>query len=202
MSDTIDKRIVRSKEALKETFLQLLRQKPFHQIAVTELVREARYNRGTFYANFETKENLLNEMLRETLDEMISQIRHPYKSSEKVNMKLLPTGDITLFNYLKDNADLYKLLLSDHIQVDFRYRMAQAIERLFIEEYEYELDEDTRVDIKWLYVYRAHGIAGLIIRWIEDDFPSSPVYMAEQIVELMTMSTEVFHVKTNSQGGR
>lgn len=40
-----------------------------------------------------------------------------------------------------------------------------------------------------------HGIAGFIIGWIEEDFPNTPTYMAEQTVELMTVSTEVFHRK-------
>jgi len=192
----LDKRIQRSKAAIKETFLHILSKKPFEQITISEIVREANYNRGTFYANFATKDDLLDEVIQDVLKEMISQIRNPYKRVQKVNLKEMQTEDITLFLYLKENAELYKLLLSRHIQVDFRYKMAKAIEDLFIREYEYELEEGTRLDPKWLYIYRAHGIAGLLIRWIEDEFPSAPSYMAKQIVELMVTSTEVFHIKS------
>lgn len=73
--------------------------------------------------------------------------------------------------------------------------MAKSIEQLFREEYEYELAEASQLSLNWLYIYRAHGIAGLIIRWIEEDFPTTPKYMAKQIVELMLISTEVFYVK-------
>lgn len=86
-------------------------------------------------------------------------------------------------------------ILSDHIRVDFRYQMAKAIEDLFIAEYEYILNEDSILDRKLFYIYRAHGIAGLIIRWIEDGFPTSPEYMSKQVVELMVTSTEIFNVK-------
>lgn len=85
--------------------------------------------------------------------------------------------------------------MSDHIRVDFRYQMAKAIEQLFIDEYEYELDKGTVLNPKWLYIYRAHGISGVIIRWIEEDFSDSPEYMSKQIVELMLVSTKVFYVK-------
>nr|WP_238456133.1 TetR-like C-terminal domain-containing protein [Lederbergia galactosidilytica] len=81
------------------------------------------------------------------------------------------------------------------MQVDFRYQMAKAIEELFIEEYQYELEEGTNLDPKWLYIYRSHGIAGLVIRWIEDGFTPSPYYMSEQIIKLMLTTTEVFRVK-------
>lgn len=191
----IDKRVQRSKDAIKQTCLDLLFHKPFDQITISEIVRIANYNRGTFYANFETKEDLLEEIIKDVLEEMVHQIRHPYKSDIKVNLHEMPIENITLFSYFKRNAKLYKMLLSDHIRVDFRYRMAKAIEELFIMEYVYELDEGTHVDPKWLYIFRAHGIAGFIIRWIEEGFKESPDYMSEQIVELMLVSTKTFYVK-------
>ncbi|RDW20302.1 TetR family transcriptional regulator [Oceanobacillus arenosus] len=190
-----DKRIQRSKTAIKQTFLTLLYQKSFDHITISEIAEQANYNRGTFYANFETKENLLDEIIQDVLNDMIIQIRNPYKAMEKVNMEELQTENITLFTYFIENAALFKLMLSDHIRVDFRYKMAKAIEELFITEYEYELEEGSTLDPKWLYIYRSHGIAGLIIRWIEEGFSASPEYMAKQIVELMTTSTKVFTVK-------
>lgn len=195
MTDRIDKRILRSKSDIKETFLRLLSQKPFQQISISEIVREANYNRGTFYANFATKEDLLREIIQEVLVEFVQQIKNPYRYITKVNLKEMHAEDITLFTYLKEQAALYKLLLSDHIQVDFRYQMARVIEDLFVAEYDYELEEGSVIDPKWLYIYRAHGVAGLLIRWIEEDFPTTPQYMNTQIVELMLISTEVFHVK-------
>jgi len=191
----LDKRVQRTKADFKETLLRLLIHKPFHRISISELVREARYNRGTFYAHYNAKEDLLQELCKDTLQELIVQIRQPYQSSTRVNMKELPTENITLFAYIKAHAELYRLLLSDHVQTDFRHQMVRYIERLFVEEYEYELDEGMTVNPKWLYIYRAHGVAGLVIRWIEDDFPDSPQYMNEQIVALMLSSPEVFRVK-------
>jgi AcrR family transcriptional regulator len=196
-----DKRVQRSKSDIKETFLKLLHQKPFEQITISEIVREANYNRGTFYANFETKEHLLEEVITDVLSEMVEQIRTPYKTSETVNMKEMKLEDITLFSYFKENANLYKLLLSDHIRVDFRFQIAKAIEEMFNREYDYEIDGDSYIDTKWLYIFRAHGIAGLIIRWIEEDFPDSPDYMSEQTLNFMTTATKVFHVKNNGSIG-
>lgn len=199
MVEMMDKRIKRSKDALKQTFLQILAQKPFEQITISEIVRAANYNRGTFYANFETKEKLLDEIIQDVLTEMIQQIRVPYKLRKKVNLRKMNPEDITLFTYFKENAWIYRLLLSDHIHVDFRYQMAKAIEELFIDEYEYELEKGTILDTKWLYIFRSHGIAGMIIRWIEEDFSTPPEYMAKQVIELMLVSTEVFYVKSKEE---
>ncbi|TQS74260.1 TetR family transcriptional regulator [Ornithinibacillus gellani] len=195
MERYFDKRVQRSKTAIKGAFLTLLYKKPFSQITVSEIVKEADYNRGTFYANFETKEHLRDELIQDILREMVKQIRVPYQSNKKVDFYKMNAEDITLFHYFKENARLYRLLLSDHIRVDFRHQMAKAIEDLFILEYDYQLKKDTIIDSKWLYIYRAHGVAGLIIRWIEEDFKEDPIYMSRQIIELMVTSTDGFYVK-------
>mgnify|MGYP003499196760 FL=1 len=83
--------------------------------------------------------------------------------------------------------------LSNHLQVDIRHKIASAIENLFIEQYEYELSTSD-IDVKWLYIYRAHGLSGMIIRWIEEDFSTPAHVMAEQVLKLMTVTTYKFTV--------
>ena len=194
MESYIDKRVTRSVTDIKQAFLQVLKQKTFKEITISEIIREANYSRGTFYAHFESKEQILDQIISETLQEMIEQIKVPYKQFTKVNLKELKLDDIMLFEYFIEHATLYKLLLSQRIQVDFRYQMAKSIEQLFLTEYEYVLDSKI-LDIKWLYIYRSHGLAGMIIRWIEDDFQESSKFMSQQVVELMLTSTPLFYVK-------
>ena len=194
MESYIDKRVTRSVTDIKEAFLQVLKQKTFKEITISEIIREANYSRGTFYAHFESKEQILDQIISETLQEMIEQIKVPYKQFTKVNLKELKLDDIMLFEYFIEHATLYKLLLSQRIQVDFRYQMAKSIEQLFLTEYEYVLDSKI-LDIKWLYIYRSHGLAGMIIRWIENDFQESSKFMSQQVVELMLTSTPLFYVK-------
>lgn len=194
MESYIDKRVTRSVTDIKEAFLQVLKQKTFKEITISEIIREANYSRGTFYAHFESKEQILDQIISETLQEMIEQIKVPYKQFTKVNLKELKLDDIMLFEYFIEHATLYKLLLSQRIQVDFRYQMAKSIEQLFLTEYEYVLDSKI-LDIKWLYIYRSHGLAGMIIRWIEDEFQESSKFMSQQVVELMLTSTPLFYVK-------
>lgn len=192
-----DKRVERSKAALKSAFLLLLETKKFDHITISEIVEAANYNRGTFYTHFKTKEALLDEIIIETLQEMIRQIKLPYLEDSIVDLHNLAVEEISLFTYFIQNGQLYKTLLSNNIQIDFRHRIAEAIEELFLTEYDYELPKESSLEPKWLYVYRAHGIAGLIIRWIEDDFLETPLKMAKQVVELMIVSTAVFKVKNN-----
>ncbi|WP_273716922.1 TetR/AcrR family transcriptional regulator [Alkalihalobacillus pseudalcaliphilus] len=200
MDNQLDKRIRRSKDDLKQTFINLLHKKSCDHISISEIVRSAQYNRGTFYANFESKEALLEEIIDEVLDELMNQIRNPYQEKTNVYIRDINPTDITLFTYIKENQSLFTLLLSDHVTINFRYRLAKAIEDLFIQEYDYRIDEEYNVSLTWLYIYRAHGIAGLIIRWIEENFPTSTNFMSEQVIELMLVSTPSFIKKDRKKG--
>lgn len=99
MNDFTDKRIQRSKEMLKSTFIDLLEHKDFNDISVTEIVKMANYNRGTFYNNFGTKEYLLDEIIQETLDTLKSEIRKPYNRTLEVNLLEMKPEDISVFHY-------------------------------------------------------------------------------------------------------
>ena len=45
-----DRRVKYTKQAIRDSFLKLLSEKPIEKISVTEICREAEINRGTFYS--------------------------------------------------------------------------------------------------------------------------------------------------------
>jgi AcrR family transcriptional regulator len=192
MNKFIDKRIQRSKEILKTTLIDLLEHKDFNDISVTEIVKMANYNRGTFYNNFGTKEYLLDEVIQDTLDELKSEIRKPYNRTLKVNLMEMKPEDISVFHYFIKEQRLYSILLSVHIRVDFRHQLAKTIEELFIKEYQFEIPEQLQLDSSWLYVYKAHGVAAVMIRWLENGCIEKPEEMSKQILLLMVTSTSTF----------
>ena len=67
-----DKRVQRTKKAVREALLRLLMDKPVTQVTTTELCREAGINRNTFYAHYSTPENVLAEIEDELLAETAS----------------------------------------------------------------------------------------------------------------------------------
>jgi len=88
-------------------------------------------------------------------------------------------GDITLFHYFLKEHRLYSILLSSHIRVDFRHQLAKTIEELFIKEYQFDIPKQLHLENSWLYVYRAHGVAAVIIRWLENGCVESPLEMSK-----------------------
>ena len=60
-----DLRVIKTIEAIKEAFEQLLCEKDYGKITVTELCERARINKKTFYHYYETLDALLTEMQTE-----------------------------------------------------------------------------------------------------------------------------------------
>lgn len=65
-----DRRVRYTKKAIKDSFLQLLEQKPIEKISVTEICRDADINRGTFYSHYNDPFDLKEKLVQELVESM------------------------------------------------------------------------------------------------------------------------------------
>lgn len=59
----VDRRVARTRTALFDALVRLIRQKPYETITVEDILREADVGRATFYAHFTSKDELLEKSL-------------------------------------------------------------------------------------------------------------------------------------------
>ena len=69
MHDSSNPSAVRSKKEITQALLTLMRQHPYSQISVKQIIMEAKLARKTFYRNFENKDDVLLSLLRSILSE-------------------------------------------------------------------------------------------------------------------------------------
>ncbi len=59
----VDRRIQKSKKYLSDAFIALILEKGYEAVTVQEIIDRANVGRSTFYAHFESKEQLLFSLL-------------------------------------------------------------------------------------------------------------------------------------------
>src|SRR6202000_307576 len=65
-----DTRMARSRQALRTALFDLLAEKPFDQIAITEITIKAKVGYATFFRHYESKDELLNELVASEIERL------------------------------------------------------------------------------------------------------------------------------------
>ncbi|MEH7249485.1 TetR/AcrR family transcriptional regulator [Neobacillus niacini] len=191
-----DKRVRRTKEQFKETLLALMEEKSFHDITITEIVKAADFNRGTFYAHYEKKEDLLDEMIEEMFKQMTEAYRKPYLEIPIIDFTQLQPESIVFFNHFLENKRFYKIMFSKKTNNNFSERLIKHLEPLFRKDFDYAATiDDNQLDIHLFGTYRIYGAIGLLLEWIENDFKQNPLYIADQLIRIYQSNTPKILVK-------
>ena len=81
-------------EFFMESFLNLLRKKPIHQISVRELCQKTGYNRSTFYYYFKDVYDLSHQLQNRLIDKIIAEIQmNPLLTDEAFVASLIAVYD-------------------------------------------------------------------------------------------------------------
>ncbi|TCT19341.1 TetR family transcriptional regulator [Melghiribacillus thermohalophilus] len=202
MKDTpakLDRRVRRSKKALQESLIQLMKEKDFKEITVTEIVHHADLNRGTFYKHFQYKEDLLREMMDEVMNDLVASYREPYKDGRTLKMKNLTSSAVRVFDHVYKYSSFYTLLFKSNSLVDFQMKIGKVLRDLALKDLD-EYAPDPKINREIHASYRVYAIIGMIIEWVNSDFKYSSRYMAEQLVEILKLDQKKAAYKPRVEG--
>ena len=127
-----DRRITRSKRALRQALIALLEERGFDSITVNDLCDRADLNRGTFYNHFRDKENLLavleDEVMADiaALQERMQRISLADMLAYRVAGTPLPLL-VDLFDYLREQSDFLHAVLGPGGDARFAPRLREAV---------------------------------------------------------------------------
>lgn len=187
----LDRRVRRSKQAFKRTLLDLMKEKTFQSITITEIVERADYNRTTFYSHYGQKEDLVDEIVDDMIAGLITAFRNPYKDVHYVDLNTISPSAIALFDYILENKEFYRLIINTNVLPGFQEKMIQTIQKLMKEDMVF-LHERSKIDIDtdFFIIYRAYGIFGIVLEWIKSDYEKSAEYLAKQLINILNFHSE------------
>lgn len=175
-----DRRIKYTKMVLKESFIKLLEKKDISQITIKEICENADVNRSTFYAHYSDQYDLMKKMQNELFD----NIEMYLADYAQYDLATVPISMMErIFEYIQENARLCKLLLGERGDLNFQ-------KRVFTLAYEKNISDLTKggaiskEDAEYIYAFTLTGCVGIIQKWLDDDMPKSPRFMAETVIKM------------------
>lgn len=192
-TESTDRRIKKSKAALKHALIKLMQKQPFREISITDIVKLADLNRGTFYKHYQYKEDLFNEIIDDVIQDLVTSYREPYQGKEIFEVSHMPSSAIRIFEHVYQHAAFYTLAVKSEASSSFQQMICNVLRDLALQ----DLNEifPTHINRELLASYQSHAIFGMIIEWIHQDFRHSPGYMAEELFKIINYKSAhvVYH---------
>lgn len=100
-----DLRVIKTKNILYSTLLELMKEKQFEEIKVSDICSHALINRSTFYSHYNDKYELLEEYINTLKDSLIEELS---KNKNINNTKQYYIELIKLFfNHIEEKRNIY-----------------------------------------------------------------------------------------------
>lgn len=191
MTYKIDPRVRRTKAILKQALIDLIKQKGYRNVTVTDIVELSDVNRTTFYAHFVNKDELMESLITEKLDGFEASLYNPMKKMGKVEFETLSPTSIKFFQYILDHAEFFDLLMEDEKILDLENRMIYIIRDVFFNKVKFIDTKNKNANSKSFHTFRAYGIYGLIFEWIKSDYNTSPLLIGEEILSILSSNSHI-----------
>lgn len=183
-----DRRTIRTKKMIRSALAELIDEKGFLNISVTDLTQRADINRGTFYLHYVDKYDLLEKIENEIIQEIEEETRH----LDAVNMMNIDATNeplpfmVKLFEYFRENSVIIKSILGPKGDPTFDSKIKKFIEtNLFEKQKSKNFDVDQAlISEEYFIPYILSADLGVIQHWLEKGMQESPDEMALMLARM------------------
>ncbi len=163
----MDRRQKKTRQAVYNAFTQLLEKKSYSNITVQEIIDEANIGRSTFYAHFETKDELLHALCTEIFEHVFSETLEKEQTHDFSQSSGTLDSEIThILYHLRDNQRYIRGILSSESGELFMRFFKEYLERLF----EGALSEKTsEIPREYLLNHMVCDFAETVRWWMRND---------------------------------
>ena len=173
---------VRSRKLIRRAFMDLLKEKSFEKITVTDIVKCADINRSTFYAHYPDVLGLIEEIQRETVDYVQLVL-------EDINFENFLENPRPLLNEIikmtEENNELYRLLADSNIAV----KQLSSLKKILIERTVKMLEipgvEDNSFEKEFRVRFFIDGVVDVYLEWINGEIDCSLDDITDEIAKLI-----------------
>lgn len=176
-----DRRVMRTRVALRQALIQLIQEKHFDEITVQDIIDRANIGRSTFYAHFRDKEDLLIGDWEQFLDGFVQFIN--WKNVGKI--RFVPVQEF--FTHLKDFHNFYRALVRSN-KAERLFKRGSSYLSRGIEKSLTEFLKDKpqpSIPVSILANHLAVTVFEQLKWWLDNNMPYSPEKMDEIFHQLI-----------------
>jgi len=177
-----DRRSIRTNKMIRTALSQLIEEKGFNDISITDISTRADINRGTFYLHYTDKYDLLEKIENEIIQELSCNCETmsdlDIQNADFIS-KPMPFM-IKIFEHLKENAIFMKAILGPKGDPTFQLKLKELIQTCLFENNSVKVlrKENMLVPESYFIAYVLSAHLGVIQQWLESDMEKSPEDMA------------------------
>ncbi len=186
-SQRTDPRVLRTRQLIRDAFIDLLQEIEFEKITVNRIAERATINRVTFYLHYRD----IPDMMEKMADDMIYEIHAiledvPNQSRFDIDLSTL----VKMLEHIAENSNFYKVLLASKRIPVFTERLLKLITSR-IEKRAASLSASAMSVPKDIAIwYGSSAFIGTIVYWLRNDMPYTPHYLAKQLSLLAPFTTK------------
>ncbi|URZ04588.1 TetR/AcrR family transcriptional regulator [Clostridium felsineum] len=170
-----DRRIKYTKKVIKQSLIDLLKNRPIDKVTVTDICKTADINRSTFYTHYSNPYNLLESIENELFE----------KVKKSIGTNEIETTVNEIFNAIANNKELFKVLFSSHKDYRFLIKFFGTLYNNSIETFKSYFNVECGIDLEYLYRYIITGSAAISYTWIKNGLKESPDEMGSLVNKLI-----------------
>lgn len=176
----LDRRKKYTRMVLRDSLIQLLKERPLSSITVKDICELADINRSTFYAHYADQYDLLEQIEEEIMTDLTGYLNQFQYENEEDALPLLEN----LLEYFASKRDIAQTLLNERMDSSFQLKVMTFAHKYFMEHWTVvrHLDEDLS---EYMSTFIISGCIHVMKAWLSNDMDKSPREIAEVLYHLI-----------------
>jgi AcrR family transcriptional regulator len=170
----VDRRILKTQEALRKAVIELMSEKNFDDITIQDISDRANVSRGTIYLHYVDKFDLLDKLM----ETHINELRVICESGSDLDYT---DANLPWFEYLAANHLFFSTMLASKGAPSFRSRFIEFLIQEFRDEVDTTQGKNQGLNEGVLLQFIVTSYVGVVEWWLTNGMPYPPNVMAEQV---------------------
>lgn len=191
-----DRRVQKTREVIRKAFVEVVRKKGLIGATVQEVAEQANVSRGTFYAHYADKYELVDSIVRENFQQAISAA---FSVNSKWSRKTLHTLTQTILEYFRKNYQLHRRSrdIAPLLEQTIHYELNKVV--LILLKKNETKENHSHISVEAIANIFSWMIFGAAIQWSQKGNTISSEQMTYDVVALIMDGVTQLSIQSNEK---